>query len=350
MIIEKKEIRDLSPGELTEELKKWGEPSFRAAQIFDWLFKKGAVAFNALTDVPLGLRQKLEETFSIRSLVLLDRASSQDGTEKYLFELADGNCIETVLIRAGKRQTLCLSTQVGCKFACVFCASGRGGFKRNLLPSEILGQILFLRDKLSADLTNFVFMGMGEPLDNCENVFKAIRIMNDAKGLGIAARRMTISTSGVTPGLERLNDLGLQLHLSLSLHSAKDEVRSSLMPINKKYPLKALLKTCEDYIRKTGRIMTLEYILLRDLNDSAEDARRLAALAKRLRAKVNLIPYSQVRGLAFEASPKARAEVFLRWLDEKGVSATLRRSKGADIQAACGQLAGRLEEKTGPKK
>jgi 23S rRNA (adenine2503-C2)-methyltransferase len=347
-MIEKKDIRDLILRELTEELEKWGEPSFRATQIFDWLYKKGAVAYDAFSDVPRSLRQKLEEIYSFRSLVLADRASSHDGTEKYLFELSDGNYIETVLIPAGKRRTVCLSTQVGCKFACVFCASGMAGFKRNLLPSEILGQVLFLRDKLRAELTNFVFMGMGEPLDNCENVFKAIRIMNDAKGLCIAARRITISTSGVTPGLERLNDLGLQLHLSLSLHSAKDEVRSSLMPINKKYPLQDLLKTSEDYIKKTGRMITLEYILLRDLNDSAEDARRLAALAKRLRAKVNLIPYSPVCGLEFEASPKARAELFLRWLEEKGVSATLRLSKGVDIQAACGQLAGRLKGRTGP--
>lgn len=349
-MIEKKDIKDFSLEELKVELEKWSEPSYRAAQIFDWIYRKGAASFVAFTDLPKGLRQKLEENFSLRPLVLAEHVTSQDGTEKFLFELADGNFIETVLIPAGKRKTLCLSTQVGCKFACAFCASGLAGFKRNLLPSEILGQILFLRDKLSVHLTNFVFMGMGEPLDNCQNVVKAVRIMNDPKGLGIAARRITISTAGMIPGLKQLKDLRLQVNLSLSLHSLKNELRSKLMPINKKYPLAGLLQAGEDYVRRTGRMMTLEYILLRDINDSSEDARRLAAAAKRLRAKVNLIPYSQVCGLEYEPSPKARAELFLRWLEEKGVSATLRLSKGADIQAACGQLAGRLRRKASLRK
>lgn len=349
-MIEKKDIKDFSLEELKVELEKWGEPSYRAAQIFDWIYKKGATSFDAFTDLPKILRQKLEENFSLRSLVLADHVTSQDGTEKFLFELADGNFIETVLIPAANRNTLCLSTQVGCKFACVFCASGMGGFIRNLFPSEILGQILFLQDKLSVHLTNFVFMGMGEPLDNYENIVKAVRIMNDPKGLGIAARRITISTSGITPGIEQLKNLGLQVNLSLSVHSVKDEVRSKLMPINNKYPLEELLQACQDYVKRTGRRMTLEYILLLDINDSAGDARRLAAVAKRLRAKVNLIPYSQACGLGFETPPKERAEFFLRILEEKGVSATMRRSKGADIQAACGQLAGRLRRKTSLKK
>jgi len=346
----KKDIKDFTLEELKARLEKWGEPSYRATQVFDWLYKKGATSFEAFTDLPKSLRQKLEEYFSPRSLVLMEQVTSRDGTEKFLFELSDGHFIETVLIPAGKRKTLCLSTQVGCKFACAFCASGMAGFKRNLLPSEIIGQILFLRDELSVHLTNFVFMGMGEPLDNYENVIKAVRIMNDPKGLGIAARRITISTSGVSSALERLKNVKLQVNVSLSLHALRDELRSKLMPINKKYPLAGLLQACQDYIEKTGRKVTLEYILLREINDSAEDARRLAAVAKRLRAKVNLIPSSQICGLAYEPSPKARAELFLKWLEEKGVGATLRRSKGADIQAACGQLAGRLREKTSLKK
>jgi 23S rRNA (adenine2503-C2)-methyltransferase len=341
-----KDIRNLRLEELKIKLDEWGEPSYRAAQIFDWVYRKGAASFDGFTDLPKGLRRRLEENFSLRPLALAGQVISRDRTEKFLFKLADENFIETVLIPAGQRKTLCLSTQVGCKFACVFCASGKGGFKRNLLPSEILGQILFLRDRLSVRLTNFVFMGMGEPLDNYENVVQAVRIMNDPRGLGIAARRITLSTAGITPGLERLKTLGLQVNLSLSLHSVQDEVRSKLLPINRRYPLRELIRACQDYVARTGRMMTLEYILLRDINDTAEDARGLAALAKKLRAKVNLIPYSQVCGLGFETPPRERTELFLRWLEDRGVSATLRRSKGADIQAACGQLAGKPEQTT----
>jgi 23S rRNA (adenine2503-C2)-methyltransferase len=345
-----KDIRNLRLEELKIKLDEWGELSYRAAQIFDWVYKKGAASFDGFTDLPKGLRRRLEENFSLRPLALAGQVISRDRTEKFLFKLADENFIETVLIPAGQRKTLCLSTQVGCKFACVFCASGRAGFKRNLLSSEILGQILFLRDRLSVRLTNFVFMGMGEPLDNYENVVQAVRIMNDPRGLGIAARRITISTAGITPGLERLKTLGLQVNLSLSLHSVKDDVRSQLLPINRRYPLKELIRACQDYVARTGRMMTLEYILLRDINDTAEDARGLAALAKKLRAKVNLIPYSQVCGLGFETPPRERTELFLRWLEDRGVSATLRRSKGADIQAACGQLAGKSEQTTSLKR
>ena len=343
--MDNKDIKELSLDELAEELKEWGEPSYRASQIFDWVYRKGATSFDSMTDLPQGLRGKLERSFALRSAVLADHLKSRDGTEKFLFELADGHFIETVLIPAAKRKTLCLSTQVGCKFACVFCASGMAGFKRNLFPSEILGQVLFLRDKFSLSLTNFVFMGMGEPLDNSANVFKAVRIMNNPKGLGIAARRITVSTSGITPALERLQELGLQVNLSLSLHSAKDEVRSRLMPINKKYPLKELLRACEKYVERTGRMMTLEYILLRNINDSVDDAQRLGAVARRLRAKVNLIPCSPIHGLDLEAPPLEKMELFLRWLEEKGASATLRRSKGGDIQAACGQLAGKQKNR-----
>jgi 23S rRNA (adenine2503-C2)-methyltransferase len=347
--VDKKDIRDLSFEELAAELKKWGRPAYRAGQIFDWVYKKGAASFSSCTDLPLSLRQRLGEEFSLSPLVLADRVRSRDGTEKFLFELVDGNFVETVLIPAGRRKTLCLSTQVGCRFGCAFCASGMGGFRRNLTPAEILGQILFLRDSLSVDLTNLVFMGMGEPLDNYENVVRAVRTMNDRRGLGIAARRITISTAGVVPGLERLKNLGLQLNVSLSLHALRDDLRSELMPINKKYPLADVLRAAEGYFERTGRMITLEYILLRDVNDSAEDARLLAAAARRLKAKVNLIPYSQACGPGFEAPAREKAELFLKRLEDRGVRATLRRSKGADIQAACGQLAGRLRRRARPK-
>ncbi len=338
------DIRDLSFKELTEELKDLGQPSYRAGQIFDWLYKRGAASFEAFTDLPKSMRLRLEERFSLESLELGERLVSADKTEKFLFRLADGNYIETVLIPADRRNTLCLSTQVGCKFGCAFCASGRGGFKRNLRPSEILGQVLFLRDKLSLHLTNFVFMGMGEPLDNYDNVAKAIQIMNDSRGLGIASRRITVSTVGIIPGIERLKTLGLQLHLSLSLHAVREELRSKLLPVSRKYPLQKVLQACQDYVRTTGRMMTLEYILLGGLNDSLEDASRLASIARRLRAKVNLIPCSPVPRLDFAPPPRETNEIFLRRLEEKGVKATLRRPKGADIQAACGQLAGKMHK------
>jgi 23S rRNA (adenine2503-C2)-methyltransferase len=338
----RQDIRNISFKELAEELKGLGEPSYRAGQVFDWLYKRGAASFEAFTDLPKSLRLRLEERFSLESLELVERLASTDKTEKFLFRLADGNFIESVLIPADKRATLCLSTQVGCKFGCAFCASGLGGFKRNLRPSEILGQVLFLRDRLSLRLTNFVFMGMGEPLDNYDNVIRAIQIMNDPRALGIAARRITVSTVGLIPGIERLKTLGLQVNLSLSLHAVREELRSKLLPISRKYPLSKVVQACQDYVRETGRMMTLEYILLRGLNDSAEDASRLASIAGRLRAKVNLIPCSPVSGLGFFSPPAEVNKLFLRRLKEKGVRATLRHSKGADIQAACGQLAGKM--------
>lgn len=338
----KQDIRDLSFKELAEELKDLGEPSYRAGQVFDWLYKRGTASFEAFTDLPKSLRIRLEEDFLLGSLELAERLVSADKTEKFLFRLADGNFIESVLIPADRRATLCLSTQVGCRFGCAFCASGLGGFKRNLRPSEIVGQVLFLQDKLSLHLTNFVFMGMGEPLDNYDNVSKAIQIMNDSRGLEIAARRITVSTVGVIPGIERLKTLGLQVNLSLSLHAVREDMRSKLLPISRKYPLQKVLQACQDYVRETGRMMTLEYILLRGLNDSAEDASRLASIARRLRAKVNLIPCSPVSGVDFIPPPVETNKLFLRRLREKGVKATLRRSKGADIQAACGQLAGKI--------
>jgi len=338
----RQDIRDLSFAELSRELSAWGEPSYRARQLFDWLYKRGAKSFDAFTDLPKALRLKLKEHFALGSLELVERLVAADRTEKFLFRLDDGNFIESVLIPAKERNTLCLSTQVGCKFHCAFCASGLAGFKRNLRPSEILNQVLFLRDRLNFPLTNFVFMGMGEPLDNCDNVIRAIEVMNDSRGMGIAARRITLSTVGIIRGIERLKRLGLQLNLSLSLHAGREELRSKLLPVSRKYPLSEVLKACEDYVRETGRMMTLEYILIDGLNDTVEDANRLASIARRLKAKVNLIPCSPVAGLSFQPPPAKRKRLFLEWLRGKGVKATLRQSRGSEIQAACGQLAGRM--------
>jgi 23S rRNA (adenine2503-C2)-methyltransferase len=340
--MDKKDIRDFTLEELKKELEGIQEPAYRANQIFFWLYQRGPLDFSDFTNLPQKLRDNLGDRYFIRDLELKERLRSCDKTEKFLFKLRDGNFIETVLIPVESgRKTVCLSTQVGCKFACSFCASGLGGFTRNLRPGEMTGQVLFLQNRLKYHLTNFVFMGMGEPLDNYENVTKAILIMNSRQSMGIAARRITISTCGVIPGIERLKNFGLQVNLSLSLHAANNELRNKLMPINKKYPLEKLIEVCEDFIEASGRKITLEYVLIQDMNDSKQDAEGLATIARRLRAKVNLIPYSFVCGLGYKAPSKSGMAEFMSLLERKNVSVTLRSSKGQDIQAACGQLAGR---------
>lgn len=343
-------IRDLGLDELKAELVAMGEKQFRAVQIFAWLYKRGAARFEDFAYLPKPLREKLTGRFTIGALELADKRESGDRTAKFLFRLHDGAFIETVLIPAGRRLTVCLSTQVGCKFACAFCASGLHGFKRNLASSEITGQVLYLQHALGLELTNFVFMGMGEPLDNWANVEKAIRIMNAPEGLGIAARRMTVSTAGYLPAFKRLEAFDLQVNLSLSLHAVTDRLRDKLMPINRRFPLEEVVRAAEEYIRSGGRMITLDYIVIRGLNDSLDDADGLAAIARRLRAKVNLIAYSPVEGLAFETPTEADVARFKRWLEERKVNTTLRLSKGSDIAAACGQLAGRFKAKNGPSR
>jgi 23S rRNA (adenine2503-C2)-methyltransferase len=338
-------INDLTLEELRAELEAMGERPFRAVQIFHGLYHQGAADFDELLTLPKNLRQKLAARFTISRLDLEARLESKDGTAKFLFKLADGNCVESVLIPAGARRTACLSTQAGCKFACAFCASGLHGFKRNLAPSEIVGQALYLLKAAGVAPTNFVFMGMGEPLDNFDNLARAIQIMNAPEGMGIAARRMTVSTAGYIPGIERLKRLDLQVNLSVSLHAVTDKLRSRLMPINKRYALEKLIDACEDYTRSGGRMITLEYILMRGVNDSLNDADGLAGIARRLRAKVNLIAYSPVVGLPFETPSEGEVARFRRWLEERKVHVTLRQSKGKDIFAACGQLAGRFRER-----
>lgn len=345
MIPEKSDIKDLSFDELGAELEAWGEPAFRAKQVFEWVYKRGAVSFASMTDLPKALRQRLEEAYELRALDLAERLRSEDGTEKYLFRLKDGRLVESVLIPSGRRLTLCLSTQVGCKFACVFCASGARGYERNLLPSEIIGQVLFLRDRLEAGPTNYVFMGMGEPLDNFDNLVRVIKVMNSPAGMAVAARRITISTVGIVPAIESLAKLRLQVNLSLSLHATTDELRSRLLPVNRKYPLAEVIKAGARYAKETGRMITVEYIMIAGLNDSAADSRRLASTARKLRAKVNLIPYSPGCGPGFEPSSRQRLEEFRQALESRGVGATVRLSKGGDIRAACGQLAGKKKDR-----
>lgn len=340
--MDKKDIKNLTLAGLKIELQKLSKPSYRASQIFHWIYKKGIQDFDSMPNLPKGFRDKLKQFYYIGTIKTRKHLKSIDKTEKILFELLDGNFIEAVLIYAEGRKTLCLSTQVGCKYACSFCASGAMHFKRNLSTSEILSQVLFFQHMLKHRITNFVFMGMGEPLDNYENVSKAILIMNLPDAMGIASRRVTVSTCGIIPGIEKFKELGIQVNLSISLHAANNKLRDKLIPINKKYPLEKLIGACEDYINTTGRMITLEYILIKGVNDSQDDADGLASISKRLEAKINLIPYSPVCNEAsFKSPTKKDIEIFRKMLDNNRVNVTVRESKGKDIMAACGQLAGK---------
>jgi 23S rRNA (adenine2503-C2)-methyltransferase len=316
-----------------------GEKPHRAKQIFLWLNQKEAISFSEMTDLSKDLIKKLEKSYSIGSLALEEHLVSKDGTEKFLWRLEDGNFIETVYITEKKRKTLCLSTQVGCKIKCPFCASGSLGFIRNLKPSEITSQILEIQKKYKTRITNIVFMGIGEPLDNYDNLVKAIQIINDPDGINIGARKITVSTCGIIPGIHKLKKLGIQVELSISLHAANNTLRDKLVPINKKYPLEDLIATCQDYYASTGRVITLEYTLIRGENDSEKDARELGQIARKLKAKVNLITCNPIKPHLKTIDPRDVIK-FRDNVRSKGVNVTVRKPKGMDIMAACGQLAG----------
>lgn len=340
------DIKELSLEQLEEKLIVWGNPKYYAKSILSWIYQKGAYDFNSMSNLPAVLRKKLSEEFYILGLALADLQVSSDGTSKFLFELTDKNLIESVNIPAAKRVTGCISSQVGCKFACNFCASGLKGFKRNLTVGEILDEVLYLKNNTQkSDLTHIVFMGTGEPLDNYDNVLKAVRIINSASAFNIGARRITISTSGIIPGIKRLETEDLQIELSISLHAADDKTRSQLMPVNKKYPLEALIKCCHEYIAKTNRQITFEYILVKGLNCSFSAAQNLVKLLKDLRlAKVNLIPVNAIPELKIAAPEISEINSFKDHLFNAGINVTLRRERGQDIAAACGQLRLRYEK------
>lgn len=339
------DIKELSPKELESVFEAWQEPAFRAKQVLSWLYKKGATDFNQMTDIPSGLRVKLKDNFYIYGLKLIKRSVSQDGTEKFLFCLKDKNLIEAVVIPTKNRITACISTQVGCKFACLCCASGRLGFKRNLTCGEMIEEVLYLKNN-SKDkkLTHIVFMGTGEPLDNYENVLETVRILNSKDAFAIAARRITISTCGIIPGINRLKQEDLQVELSISLHSADDLIRSQIMPINKKYPLSELIGACRKYIKQTGRQVTFEYILIKGMNSDLQSALKLVKILKGLNCKVNLIPFNPLKELKLNSPSKAEIIYFRDYLLEHGINVTLRRPRGIDIEAACGQLRLRYEK------
>jgi len=331
-------IKELSLKELEELLVSWGEKRFHAAQIFSWIYQRGAQDFSQMSNLSLPLRKKLEERLQFSSLNLAANLKSSDGTEKFLFSLQDNNFIEAVSIPAQKRLTGCVSSQAGCKFACKFCASGVAGFRRNLSAAEIIDQALFLNNHSDGKLTHLVFMGTGEPLDNYANVLKAIRIINSAQSLNIGARRITISTSGIIPAISQLEKEGLQIELSVSLHAADNRTRDSIMPINKKYPLKELIAACKNYIRATNRKVTFEYILIKGLNSDLQNAQNLGKILRGMNCKVNLIAANPVEELKIFPPEKKEIIAFKTLLLKSGINATLRKSRGEDIHAACGQL------------
>ncbi|TBR16797.1 23S rRNA (adenine(2503)-C(2))-methyltransferase RlmN [bacterium] len=335
-----KNIKELNLEELKALFKSWGEPEFHALQVLRWVYEKAVLDFDRMTNISVALRNKLKSEFKLLSLKLLDTKESYDGTKKLLLELEDKNLIEAVIIPAEKRITGCVSTQVGCKFACRFCASGLSGFKRNLDAADILDEVVYLKNNsLNKELTHLVFMGMGEPLDNYDNLMRAIRIINSKDGLNIGSRRITISTCGVVPGIKKLAEERLQIELSISLHSADDKIRSVLMPVNKVYPLRNLISACKHYIQNTNRQITFEYIMLKGINSDLRAAEKLAGIMEDLRlCKVNLIPFNPVREMDFESPGKMDVLLFKDYLLKRGLNVTLRKERGRDIDAACGEL------------
>jgi 23S rRNA (adenine2503-C2)-methyltransferase len=340
------DIKTLQLEELGEKLRELGEPGYRSKQIADWLYKKRVESFEEMTDLPHELRGRLANLFCFDRLEVVRVLGSRDTTRKFLFRLGDGNLIESVLIPASPalygqksdRRTICISTQVGCAYGCKFCASGLEGFSRNLRANEIIDQMIAVERESGDKIDNIVFMGMGEPLANFDNVLRAIRIINAPWGLGIGARRITVSTSGLAPQIRKLADEPLQIRLAVSLHGATDKVRDQIMPINRRYNLDTLLSACDYYVAHRKQRLTFEYILIEGVNDSDEQAAALVKHARRLTAKVNLIPYNTVEGLPWSRPLRNRQEMFLSILRAEGIAATLRREKGHDIGAACGQL------------
>ncbi|MBI3795208.1 MAG: 23S rRNA (adenine(2503)-C(2))-methyltransferase RlmN [Nitrospinae bacterium] len=341
-------LRDLSFSELDSLVASLGEPAFRSKQIRDWVHSKNAVSVESMTNLSKQLREKLSATHCADGLATLKKTVSRDGTIKYLFGLKDGLSVETVYIPEEGRKTVCVSSQVGCKFSCAFCATGGMGFSRNLTQGEILGQVTEVRrDKSAGDPTNVVFMGMGEPLDNLGAVIPAVAILNSPDGFNIGGRRITVSTVGLPEQINKLASAGLNMNLAVSLHSADDKIRSSLLPINKKYPVATLAAACANYPLKHGRKITFEVILFDGVNDSAEDSAKMIKALHRVKSKkVNLIRFNPVSNPALKPSPPGKVNAFKTSLENAGIDCTIRISKGEDISAACGQLKADFSKKS----
>lgn len=333
-----KNIKDYNLDELQEELINMGEKKFRAEQIFKWIYKEKVKSFDEMTNLSIELREKLKENYTMCNYNILKKQESKDGTKKYLFDVLDGNAIETVLMQYHHGKTVCVSSQIGCKMGCKFCASTGIQFVRNLTAGEIVEQILAVEQDINDKISNIVFMGIGEPLDNYDNVIKAIKIMNNPKGLEIGTRHISISTSGLVPRIYDLANEKIQCTLSISLHATTDEKRSSMMPVNNRYNIEELMKACKDYIKITNKRISFEYALAKDNNDNLEDAQRLVDLLKGMLCHVNLIPINKIENGKFSKSTNENILKFRDFFNEHGIVATVRRELGSDIDAACGQL------------
>jgi len=334
----KKNIKDYNLDELKQVIKDLGEKTYRAEQIFKWIYVDNVVSFDDMTNLSLDLREKLKNNFDLHVFKIIKKQESKDGTKKYLFDVLDGNAIESVLMEYKHGKTICVSSQIGCKMGCKFCASTGVKFARSLTSGEIVEQLLAIERDENVKISNLVFMGIGEPLDNFENVMNAISILNNPKGINMGARHISISTSGLVPKIYELADRDMQCTLSISLHSANNKKRSEMMPVNNTYNIEELMKACKYYIEKTNKRISFEYALAKENNDNIDDAKELVKLLKGMLCHVNLIPINKIDNGKFAKSTNENILKFRDYLNEKGVVATIRRELGSDIDAACGQL------------
>lgn len=335
----KKDIKSFTLDQLKEEMEAMGEKSFRAKQLYEWMHKKQAAGYEEMTNISAALVSKCKECYSYTALVPVRVQESKiDGTRKYLFELADGNMVESVWMRYQHGNSVCISSQVGCRMGCRFCASTLDGLERNLLPSEMLDQIYAIIRHTGERVSNVVVMGSGEPMDNYDNLLQFITLLTDENGLNISQRNVTVSTCGIVTRMRQLADRRLQITLAISLHAATDEKRRQLMPIADSYHLDELLEACAYYFAQTGRRITFEYSLVRDVNDTDEDARQLSALIRGLNCHVNLIPVNPIKERNYVQSERRAVAAFKNKLEKNGINVTIRREMGRDIDGACGQL------------
>lgn len=333
-----KNIKDYNLEELKKELQSMDEKTFRAEQIFKWLYQEKVRSFDEMTNLSLDLRNKLKQNYTICNYNILKKQESKDGTIKYLFDVLDENAIETVLMSYHHGYSICVSSQIGCKMGCKFCASTGINFIRSLTSGEIVEQIIAVEQDQNIRISNVVFMGIGEPLDNYDNVVNAIHIINNPKGLNIGARHISVSTSGLVPKIYQLADENIQCTLSISLHATNNEKRSGMMPVNNAYPIEELIQACKDYIAKTNRRISFEYALAKDSNDNLDDAKELVKLLKGMLCHVNLIPINKIENGQYSKSTNENIMKFRDYLNDHGIVATIRRELGSDIDAACGQL------------
>ncbi len=342
-----KDIKSMTLTEVEQEMLALGEPKFRAKQIYTWLHR-GVRSFGEMSNLSKALRERLAEEYALDCPTAARRLESKkDGTIKYLWRLADGNCVESVLMRYHYGNTVCISSEVGCPMGCAFCASTLGGLVRRLKPSEMLDQVLFTEIDSGLPISNIVLMGIGEPLDNYETVLRFLELVNSPEGMNIGMRHISLSTCGVVDKIEALAEKNLQLTLSVSLHAPTDEIRSGIMPINRKFPVDTLLSACKRYFEKTGRRISFEYAMIRGVNDTPEIAKILAKKLKGIAAHVNLIPLNDVEESPLKPSYPQTVRAFQTSLEEQGIPATVRRTLGSDINASCGQLRRKFEKGKG---